>query len=704
MSRIDEAEPLVGTSAPPSPDRRRRAFVGGVALLSLVVGGALAAAFSTNGGNRGTAATRSELDSASSQASSAAPSSSSGQFLVLVDATDDMPSMSVSNKYIAADGPDKRPHRYPWMEEDDALLEPFHATTFSLTDTRKLSKSYTWTIYRQPSEQNEHELDLKASRRRLLASKGLSQKEIDSTEPEYDDGVVVQKKTTSASQHNTFVHEFDELGKHVIEAKDEESGATVQQTVHIRYVRRNMRTVDHDDHAALFAAWKVLLETSDEEGVAKYGSNFRSQGRLSAEHNNLAGDRLCDHLHDGMGFIPGHMSISRLFEASLQSVNSSVSLPYWEYTMDVEDIIAYHKSDFTHWRNIHAFSDKWFGKTNALTGHVESGFFSNWKLDGNEYSDVTNSWGLIRAPWNNLKDEHFARYMGGGSTLNVKPVVVADASQMSSCASVYQVLDTTRTLESFNSAGGSVAHGSIHMFTGGQSNTPDMVPRLEEIFQRGDAGSDADALNQYWTSGVSFFDATIKRLYRYHLYNCPESCDTDSSMETCRCTCSSSEIMGSDYNLTLFSGRLDEYESLGLREKETLVKMLDLLCDDYHNLAAGDHASSASASDPSFFFIHGPMERWLQMILIHDYFTDESWARAVFRDNVHPFSTSCYGHHAVDKLVFGEVDGNDFTNEEYYSYLNPKSNNLPYVYDNLKWDHCKVLGYDIEKLLSGGAN
>ena len=53
----------------------------------------------------------------------------------------------------------------------------------------------------------------------------------------------------------------------------------------------------------LFAAWKVLLDTTDDAGIAEYGSDFRSHARLSTEHNNLAGDRLCDHLHDGMSAV-----------------------------------------------------------------------------------------------------------------------------------------------------------------------------------------------------------------------------------------------------------------------------------------------------------------------------------------------------------------------------------------------------------------
>ena len=67
-----------------------------------------------------------------------------------------------------------------------------------------------------------------------------------------------------------------------------------------------------------------------------------------------------------MGFVPGHFSVGRLMEASLQSVTPGVALPYWEYTIDVENIIANHNGNFFQWRNIPALSNRWFGATDEV--------------------------------------------------------------------------------------------------------------------------------------------------------------------------------------------------------------------------------------------------------------------------------------------------------------------------------------------------
>ncbi len=631
--------------------------------------------------------------------SSSSPSFSlTSEFLSLIEPDGSTHGLSVANKYILMDGPAGRPSMYSWIGDGETVLEPFHATTFAVTGAS--SGTYEWTISRPAAAQSEYELDLKAARRRLLEAKGLSRDDIDSAEPEYDDSVVLQatKTATKSSPEEALnlVHAFNELGVHTVSVANAKSGETVTATVHVKYVRREMRNVDEPDRLALFEAWKTIMDTSDSEGVKKYGRDYMSLNRLATEHNNLAGDRACDRLHDGMGFVPGHIHVTRLLEASLQSVDSAVVLPYWEYTIDVEDIIANHDGDFIKWRDIPAFTENWFGHTNVRTGHVDDGLFTSLTLEGNEYTTVSNSWGLIRSPWNNLKDKQFARYFGGGSALNEPPVVLVNSKQMSTCEVVADTIVNSKKLDTFNGAAAGQAHGPIHMFTGGQSNTPDMVARLNHI---GLKSSEA-IHNQFWGSGVTFLFASIKSLWRYKLYNCPKSCDFEMSEEECACTCSTEEIMNSDAKEALFSVWMKSFEEQGLDGEETLKKMLNLLCDDYHNVVMGDHASSGSTSDPSFWLIHGSVERWLQLIRLNDYFEREDWDMPVFDSNIHPFTDTCQGHHEGDKLVFGQVDGNEFTNGEYYDYMNPKVNNLPYVYDNFHWDHCKALGYDIPLLVT----
>lgn len=60
-------------------------------------------------------------------------------------------------------------------------------------------------------------------------------------------------------------------------------------------------------------------------------------------------------------------------------------------------------------------------------------------------------------------------------------------------------------------------------------------------------------------------------------------------------------------------------------------------------------------------------------------------------------SFDCSGHHAEDILefsFFGTLEGMVFNNEEFYEFMHPYSEKLPYMYDNYDFDHCTGQGYD----------
>ena len=184
-----------------------------------------------------------------------------------------------------------------------------------------------------------------------------------------------------------------------------------------------------------------------------------------------------------MGFVPGHISVSRILEKSLQSVDPSVVWPYWEYTIDVEDILANHNGmllpptgapyqqchgralkfyakhhrcpcargmhtptrakcnttrplsiagNFWKWRDLPLFSDDWFGKSDEKTGFMSAGtVFAEIDLTRNEYTVHTNSYGLIRAPWNNLNVSRVARFIGAGSAFgkSTHPVAMSTSTR-----------------------------------------------------------------------------------------------------------------------------------------------------------------------------------------------------------------------------------------------------------------------------------
>ena len=58
---------------------------------------------------------------------------------------------------------------------------------------------------------------------------------------------------------------------------------------------------------------------------------------------------------------------------------------------------------------------------------------------------------------------------------------------------------------------------------------------------------------------------------------------------------------------------------------------------------------------------------------------------------------TCDGPHSFDILPFSKFIGTDlsYTNAQFYEFLHPHNDDLPYVYDNFLWSHCSNAGVNI---------
>ena len=577
-------------------------------------------------------------------------------------------SIRVANQRIEAYGPAGRDYAAHWMT--GVIVEPSVDTTFSSED----GAASTWKVSTVGTEGSEYE----------------------SSQPE-----------------SSFTRSFTSTGEYHVERRTmDDANANVETgMIFVRYVRREVRSLEVPDRDALFAAWKTVINQKDEvAGKKMYGDDFMSMNRLMVLHNNLAGAKDCDHLHDGMGFLTSHVQITRLLEASLQSVDPSVSLPYWEYTKDVEDIIANYDGNFQEWQNLEIFSEKFFGQSESETATVKEGHFSDLSVipfDKVSASDVVNSFGLIRAPWNNLNVDKPTRFFGAGGMEvdRIIGTVAPDQNSMSTCANLASVLQKSTTVNYFSEEIAQQAHGPIHLFTGGMAHSPDLMEWIETSLPSLPSAS-PPSYPQYWTGVVEFFLITQRAAFRYDMYDCPEvdSCSTDQESNTaivsmCACTCDVDSIMSSDMYK-------DVFETFGFTKTfsdDLLSTMLAYMCSN--SLVVGDHASSSSANDPSFWPMHSTVERYSQLLRLNGAMESENWPAddsCVFSSNIHPFTDTCTGHYADDALAFGSVDGEEFSNAQYYAYLDPTVSSGTYVYDNFEYEHCTDVGVVIDSSLFTG--
>ena len=117
-------------------------------------------------------------------------------------------------------------------------------------------------------------------------------------------------------------------------------------------------------------------------------------------------------MHDGCGFVNHHTALSMAFEASLQAVDCATALPYWDYSIDVEKVYAENAGDFGAFTDASVnplWSSEWFGTVSS--GDNASAVIvadSRWAYTPVERVGVKgealfthNSYGYLRAPWNN---------------------------------------------------------------------------------------------------------------------------------------------------------------------------------------------------------------------------------------------------------------------------------------------------------------
>lgn len=172
------------------------------------------------------------------------------------------------------------------------------------------------------------------------------------------------------------------------------------------YVRREIRSLSADDLSAFIAATAVVYSTEQEKGEALYGGNFRNSSYLLRWHHFNAGQQDADHLHEGNGFLLQHAKVTNIFEKSLQAVNPSLALPYWDFTIDnALKYDAYHMSIMTDkifgsMPVAHTIKDGFNYETDRIIdARIPDGVFKDTAAEKNVY-DTAYGYGYMRGPWN----------------------------------------------------------------------------------------------------------------------------------------------------------------------------------------------------------------------------------------------------------------------------------------------------------------
>ena len=512
----------------------------------------------------------------------------------------------------------------------------------------------------------------------------------------------------------------------------------------VKYVKRELRSLTSDDrHNFLHAASKIWKYTSS-EGRAKYGDKFTGINELVEEHALASNDVKCDQFHEGSGFFTHHFAITQTFEAALRSIDPSVTLPYWDFTIEGQEISDAGRSPSYFLEVTPFLSDKWFGSTDE-NGHVQDSKFAFAKMPKVTNTSIVapNSYGYIRSYWNNNNDEYAVRHLFDICGVEAKN------KRIPSCQTHFDIINVT-TLSDFQILSPNDGHGTVHVQLGGMGGEcvetyknftdtwsylldAEMTP--EEIMSHGytmdewEWGTQGPRRTMLENMVMGEYFHVYKSLWRSHMCSrdgtpnllvCPENCDEG---EDCSCTVESLVNGTTDwenvYNCIL-SGKSQQVFNKIFPE-EFIIDMVYMLST--MSSIEGEMLESSSPIDILFWVIHPTLERLLAAKRVDAYVdfggtqiyrwptvdgSEETWYSFSYfsleeNENAYwPEKYTCTGHDATDSVLpaslplldgFAELADTDgdgiITNIEYYLAINPNNGDgLDYVFDHFEWSHC----------------
>ena len=572
------------------------------------------------------------------------------------------------------------------------------------------------------------------------------------------------KKEKDTYQGKEIRYQFDSLGKYDIEAyaidSDEENApflGKVTLTARCLYVKREIRQLTEVDRSRFLDAAITMWNMDTATGRTIYGDTFVGMDTFVPSHaDESTGNIMCDRWHEGTGFLTHHLALAASFETSLRSIDRRATTPYWDFTIEGQEIEDAGGSPSMLENLSPALTADWFGSVDE-NSHVQDGRWAHSPvLRKEDVSDValsyltstlvSNSYGFIRAPWNNAPDTELIRHMADvcGTVPINKPIPT--------CTTHYDVLSLDSFAE-FQLEIAGYGHGTMHVNTGGVfGECTTAIPEFyklhsDEMAKQYTMTTLADAVNNnpdyigdevMWHGEDTFTMQDMMERYvnleYFHIFrtlwrsqtcaldkkagalHCPDSCNDN---ESCRCTCTG--IDGEDKldfdweNLypCMFAGDTPRAIFDAVASEKLKKELVTMICST--GVKEGENVESACPADPVCWMIHPILDRMITYKRLAEVngslnfgtmgeikpFSDKSWLDYSF------YTTDdykCEGHSMFDlvlsaamplpqkmiKLGDDNQDGH-LSNIEFYDVTDPITGiGLDYIFADFSWEHCTL--------------
>ena len=218
------------------------------------------------------------------------------------------------------------------------------------------------------------------------------------------------------------------------------SDFTNESIVWVKYIRRELKRLTDEDRVKLLSAMNTMWRVNTVDGMRLYGDGYKSAYYFTQIHIDAAGNNVCDMFHGDVGYLTAHVYLTNFFEQSMQLVDPSVSLHYYEYAeMFSSQQFQNHMGNLKDGgSSIDILNEDWFGTSDPLTGVILDSIFkdiepprinSQFYIDHGVPTDTSffpqnvnewttsmrtnhsmSMWGLLKSPHSSQKNTHIERF------------------------------------------------------------------------------------------------------------------------------------------------------------------------------------------------------------------------------------------------------------------------------------------------------
>eukprot|EP01035_Chromulina_nebulosa_P018469 gene18469-24179_t len=235
-------------------------------------------------------------------------------------------------------------------------------------------------------------------------------------------------------------------------------------------IRKEIRQLSNNELSAYFSALWTYKNSGRQDGK----SYFKTYDHLVAHHATASVNTTADQAHQYASFMIWHSVYVKELEIALQSIDPTVAVPYWDWTLDTS----------TGSKSV-IFTSAYFGSSTSAANNyaVTDSLMAYWPIVSTplEYISWSSPGGYLRGPNNANPSPYVTRYVGGNSADYPK---LPTTAEYTSCLSKTEFDDFWSCVWGVSGAlnGQTNIHAGVHVFTGGSwtSNKQDVMGDIKD--------------------------------------------------------------------------------------------------------------------------------------------------------------------------------------------------------------------------------